>query len=468
MKKFIVLLIITLLFFVKAPLSFADTTTPAPSPSTMDTSQSSDEVQPIDAFIVDPPQVASQDTPDNYISDFTPTVKISFPGLDLSSGNYMVCMQGNYCVIDPNIQMIAKDQLFQLLARVGAPDKSMANLKKASDVVKDNSITVCGDGSANLKTDCKADRDYFHGGNFYYVTIFSKSNNDVAIARGGFYVSHGRPKVTIEPNSNLSINGTRFKVSVSQSIFRPAKDDTSKKNRNNYQVVLEGPGYHKEECDWLDQSHNPRVFDFPLSSDQHYTDADKDQTLLSKGFTTPGKYLFKISEQNNEGRGHTDDCQGGFTYMSISCTISNDPKKSLCKPQVNDPNNEDATQLLNLLNVLGGTTDSVQLPCNKKVGNVTDPMKCNEIDTAIGTIQLDPIKFISRLMSIVLSLASVGAIFLIIFSAYRLLISRGDKEKIQGARQTLTAAIVGLLFIIFSLVLLSVIAGDILKIPGFS
>ena len=48
------------------------------------------------------------------------------------------------------------------------------------------------------------------------------------------------------------------------------------------------------------------------------------------------------------------------------------------------------------------------------------------------------------------------------------MISRGDKEKLQAARETITAAIVGLLFIVLSIVILEIIGVDILKIPGFS
>jgi hypothetical protein len=47
------------------------------------------------------------------------------------------------------------------------------------------------------------------------------------------------------------------------------------------------------------------------------------------------------------------------------------------------------------------------------------------------------------------------------------MISQGNPEKIQAAREQLTAAIVGLLFIIFSLVIIQVLGYDILHIPGF-
>jgi hypothetical protein len=47
------------------------------------------------------------------------------------------------------------------------------------------------------------------------------------------------------------------------------------------------------------------------------------------------------------------------------------------------------------------------------------------------------------------------------------MVSQGNPEKIQAAREQLTAAIVGLMFVVFSLVILQVIGYDILRLPGF-
>lgn len=44
--------------------------------------------------------------------------------------------------------------------------------------------------------------------------------------------------------------------------------------------------------------------------------------------------------------------------------------------------------------------------------------------------------------------------------------SQGDHEKVKEAREILTSAIIGLLFLIFSLVILEVIGVDLLHIPG--
>jgi hypothetical protein len=47
------------------------------------------------------------------------------------------------------------------------------------------------------------------------------------------------------------------------------------------------------------------------------------------------------------------------------------------------------------------------------------------------------------------------------------MVSRGNPEQVQQAREQFTAAIVGLMFIIFSLVILQSIGFDILQLPGF-
>jgi len=88
--------------------------------------------------------------------------------------------------------------------------------------------------------------------------------------------------------------------------------------------------------------------------------------------------------------------------------------------------------------------------------------------TALGKISTDPAGFVSRVFGILLSLAGGIALLLIIISGYRLMSSQGNPEKVQAAREQLTSAIVGLLFIIFSLAILTIIGVDILRIPGFT
>ncbi len=110
------------------------------------------------------------------------------------------------------------------------------------------------------------------------------------------------------------------------------------------------------------------------------------------------------------------------------------------------------------------STKTKDLPCG---GSVSADGKCNEVDTAVGPIPTDTADFVGFILKLFLGLAGGIALLLIISSGYRLMVSQGNPEKIQEAKEVLTAAIVGLLFIIFSLVLLQTVGVDILKIPGF-
>ncbi|OGH02880.1 MAG: hypothetical protein A2798_00425 [Candidatus Levybacteria bacterium RIFCSPHIGHO2_01_FULL_37_17] len=88
------------------------------------------------------------------------------------------------------------------------------------------------------------------------------------------------------------------------------------------------------------------------------------------------------------------------------------------------------------------------------------------INSAIGGIATTKDGFVKALLGVILSLSGGIALLLIIRSGFHLMTSQGNPEQIQAAKEQLTAAFVGLLFIIFSLVFLEVIGVDILNLPG--
>jgi hypothetical protein len=98
---------------------------------------------------------------------------------------------------------------------------------------------------------------------------------------------------------------------------------------------------------------------------------------------------------------------------------------------------------------------------------------CLEVATSIfqgdaksGNISTDPGQFIIRIFTIILGFAGGIALLLIISAGYKIIMSKGKPEGIQQGRDQLIAAIVGLLFIIFSFVIFQLVVADILKIPG--
>lgn len=90
----------------------------------------------------------------------------------------------------------------------------------------------------------------------------------------------------------------------------------------------------------------------------------------------------------------------------------------------------------------------------------------NGVQTGLGCIPTDPTSLIKWALPYFLGLGGLIAFSLIIFSGIRTLTSAGNPEVVQGAKETITSTVAGLLFIILSLFLLRLIGVDILKLPG--
>ncbi len=88
------------------------------------------------------------------------------------------------------------------------------------------------------------------------------------------------------------------------------------------------------------------------------------------------------------------------------------------------------------------------------------------IQTALGCIPTDSLELVKWVFPYLLGLGGLSAFGLIIFSGVRILTSAGNPETIQSAKETITSAITGLLFIILSLFLLRLIGINILQLPG--
>ena len=102
----------------------------------------------------------------------------------------------------------------------------------------------------------------------------------------------------------------------------------------------------------------------------------------------------------------------------------------------------------------------------------TDP-RCSSdgdyvrIDTALGCIPTNPQKFVEDFFPWAIGIAGTAAFLLLAFGAFSHITAAGNPEKLQKSKETITAAIAGLVIIIFSVLLLGIITGDVLGIPGF-
>lgn len=89
--------------------------------------------------------------------------------------------------------------------------------------------------------------------------------------------------------------------------------------------------------------------------------------------------------------------------------------------------------------------------------------------TALGCFGGEtPNDFIASFIRLGTGLGGGVAFLLILVSGFQRITSAGNPEKLHEAKDLMTAAISGLLLIIFSIFLLRLVGVDILQLPGFS
>jgi hypothetical protein len=96
-----------------------------------------------------------------------------------------------------------------------------------------------------------------------------------------------------------------------------------------------------------------------------------------------------------------------------------------------------------------------------------DPKAKSGLWTAIGCVRTDQEGIIKHILRVGLMISGGFALLVILISSFMLSTSQGDPKRTGEAKEQLTAAIMGLVFIIFSITILRFIGVDILRLPGF-
>lgn len=87
--------------------------------------------------------------------------------------------------------------------------------------------------------------------------------------------------------------------------------------------------------------------------------------------------------------------------------------------------------------------------------------------TAVGCIPSEPENVIKVVITLGLALGGGVVLIMILVGSFMLSVSQGDPNKTKEAKEIITSAIIGLLFVIFSVTLLQFIGVSVLQIPGF-
>lgn len=272
---------------------------------------------------------------------------------------------------------------------------------------------ICGD-STELKFvggGC-ADSDFFWSGN-HTIRLTDVGDNGTTPTFGevDFTIARFTPQFEItsdngfKPGSKIyaQINGSR----------RPQSSTISQGScRNSYKVVING-------------SPNPSNNSQSISG----------STLAESGFDTIVFISLNLIQGNYTAKliGQCHDSIKDFTFVTRNITI--DPNGG----SVDDGGGG------------GGGLGSGKNPC---VGNICE--------TALGPIPTTLKGFSSRILSVAVGLAGGIAFILMVIGAIRILTSQGDPKGVAGGREMLVAAVAGLLFLIFSVILLRFIGINLL------
>jgi hypothetical protein len=89
------------------------------------------------------------------------------------------------------------------------------------------------------------------------------------------------------------------------------------------------------------------------------------------------------------------------------------------------------------------------------------------INTGIGCIPVEsPAGFITTILRWATGIAGGIAFILIVYAGFEIITAGGNPQKVQAGRELLTAAIMGLMFLLFSAFILRFFGVDLLGIPG--
>lgn len=358
---------------------------------------------------------------------------------------------------------------------------------------------LCADGSKGLKTknSCKQDgSNWFRAGTTYRIFIAQGTNKPISplyplgtkaeivgnvVRTVSFYAKHFYPQITAPINSNatkpVNLPGSNIsRIKETQTLSIPVKllgrNDAGGKigivpgttpqsdQFNDYYVqvfsrdndyVYPNNTTRESTCLYVSDSGSGEI---TLNLPSTYLDSSGNDVTLSEG-----SYVLRIYDGAGgyPDHNHPTCDPANFVYYDIPFSIGAGQDGQI-GPAVTDPYSKET-----------GITEAVrkiQPVCG--TNSPKDPNGyCTTIDTALGPIHTEPKAFIGDIFKLVLSIGGIAAIVFFIQAGYTLMTSAGNKEKVGQAREQITAAILGLIFIILSTAILEFIGIKILQLPGF-
>lgn len=106
--------------------------------------------------------------------------------------------------------------------------------------------------------------------------------------------------------------------------------------------------------------------------------------------------------------------------------------------------------------------------CNACIETNADTNKPKAMYTAVGCVQVDNQGLVRQIIQMLLSVGGLVALLSILAGAFIFSTSQGDAAKVKQAKEMITSSVTGILFIVFSTIILDFIGVQILRLPGLS
>jgi hypothetical protein len=176
--------------------------------------------------------------------------------------------------------------------------------------------------------------------------------------------------------------------------------------------------------------------------------SDNGTVTYSTGELAPGKYAFYFYPQDGD---------------TLICPIDQIDEVTDKVESGNAPN---PNQLDFKSVVCDPKSTNAENRCANASGEYCDAEK-KVLKTAIGCIPTDPSLFVAGALKYLTGFSGGAALLMMIYGSFQMILSQGNAESLKKGREQFVSAIIGLLFVIFSVLLLQIIGVDILGLPGF-
>lgn len=205
----------------------------------------------------------------------------------------------------------------------------------------------------------------------------------------------------------------------------------------------------------------------PLGTHQGNPDPSTGILETSHGPFDAGQHTIIVRQDASLGS-NPELCRISFN-ININC--NNVPEENQCvedEPIFNGGSAETVgPDTFSLCKQIPESQPEQRAACEACTGGTADDEANEGVWTAVGCINRDPQAVIRKFISVGLGMGGGVALLTFLAAGFIYSTSQGDPKAYGKAKEMMTAAVVGLIFIIFSVTILQFTGSTILRIPGF-